>query len=229
MRVFSQFLTAFAVTLIVGSFAWAQADLSRVPQPPFGSAPLPEAPGGPESFSEGFEPGTPPATGLPNPAAPNGPPGLTANLPSGAWFIINKSEPLGLTGVFQGNAALTFPAQAGTPTSYAAMNFQSAGNTPGNQSVWLMTPEQSLQNGDTFSFWTRGPTASTFPDRLFVRMSTSGGSTDTGVGAAGVGVFTNQLLVINPNLTQGGYPTIWTQFNIVLAGLWWSDTGTPRV
>jgi uncharacterized repeat protein (TIGR01451 family) len=43
----------------------------------------------------------------------------------------------------------------------------------GTISNWLLTPVLNLNDGDTVSFWT-GSTASTFPDRLEVRMSTNG-------------------------------------------------------
>lgn len=64
------------------------------------------------------------------------------------------------------------------------------------------------------SFWTRGPTGSTFPDRLEVRYSTAGASTNVGTLATDVGDFTNLALEINPTLSLGGYPQIWTQFTL---------------
>src|SRR6185436_13255725 len=42
------------------------------------------------------------------------------NLPD--WFMINHSEPLGVTDWFQGNDAV-FPSHSGDPTSYIAANF----------------------------------------------------------------------------------------------------------
>jgi hypothetical protein len=163
------------------------------------------------NFTEGFN------TGLPSTPVPHGPPGATINLSSGPWFALNNSQPLGTTGVFQqGGAGAPFPAQEGA--FYAAMNFNNGAGLA-TISTWFMTPEQTLQNGDTFSFWTRGPTGSTFPDRLQVRMSQNGASTNTGGTATSTGDFSVQLLEINPNQLQGVYPQVWTQFTATVSGL----------
>ena len=58
-----------------------------------------------------------------------------------------------------------------------------------------------------------------FPDRLQVRMSTNGASTNVGSTATGVGDFTTLLLDINPNYTTNCYPNVWTQFTVTLSGL----------
>jgi len=218
MRASLRFAAFFAAALMVcGTAAWAQVGLpdnsvARTAQPP---SPLPGADNPTEAnISENFEP-----TGaLPVTPVPHGPPGATINLSSGPWFALNKSAPIGVSGVFQGNTTV-FTAQAGTPSSYAAMNFQS-GSGLATQSVWFMTPNlTNMQNGDTFSFWTRTVTAPTFPDRLRLRLSTAGASTNTGAGPNDVGDFTTQLLSINEALTTAGYPSVFTQFSVVLAGL----------
>ena len=73
-------------------------------------------------------------------------------------------------------------------------------------------PNISIKNGDQFTFYTRVPTGgAAFPDRLQVRMSLNGASTNAGATATSVGDFTNLLLDINP--TYGAaYPETWQQF-----------------
>ena len=134
------------------------------------------------------------------------------------WVMINHSEPLGLLGWFQGNDA-AFPAFDGAPTAYIAANFNDASGV-GTISNWLLTPQLRLQSGSTLTFYTRTEAMSTFPDRLQIRMSTNGASTNVGTGAFDVGDFTNLLLDINPTYTIGGYPETWTQFTV-------NVTGTP--
>lgn len=126
------------------------------------------------------------------------------------WFMQNNSSPIGTTAWFQGNDTV-FPAQSGPTTSYIAANFNNTAGT-GTISNWLLTPELNLASIDTLSFWTRAVTASTFPDRLEVRYSTAGASTDVGTLATDVGDFTNLALEINPTLMVGGYPQVYTQF-----------------
>ncbi|MBE7528667.1 MAG: hypothetical protein HND44_02430 [Chloroflexi bacterium] len=144
-------------------------------------------------------------------------------LPGAGWAQINNSAPLGSTSWFQGNSAV-FPAQAGSPTSYIGANFNNTSGV-GTISNWLLTPEINLSDGSTLTFFTRTPTGSIWPDRLEVRMSTAGSSTDVGTTATSVGDFTNLLLEINPNLTQGGYPEDWTQFTVNLSGVGAPTTG----
>lgn len=150
------------------------------------------------------------------------PPTVNGNIvtgPEGTWVGALRSAPIGTSGIFQGNAAAVFPAHAGAPTAYVGMNFQNTSGV-GTINTWLMTPELTLQNGDELSFWTRVPTGGgQFPDRLELRMSTSGASVDVGAGANDVGVFTTTMLSVNPGLTPVGYPEVWTQFTGTVGGL----------
>lgn len=139
------------------------------------------------------------------------------------WYSQNNSDPLGSTSWFQGNDAV-FSAHAGAPTAYIGANFNNTSGT-GTISNWLLTPELSLTNGDTFSFWTRTVSGSPWPDRLQVRLSTAGASTDVGTGAEDVGDFTTLLLDINPTLTGGGYPEVWTQYTVTVSGLSGATSG----
>jgi len=136
------------------------------------------------------------------------------NLPG--WAMINNSSPIGLTDWFQGNTAV-FNAHAGPADSYIAANFN---NTAGSDiSNWLLTPVVDLGALESFSFFTRTTTGSTFPDRLEIRVSTNGSSTDVGGTAVSVGDFTTLIDSINPSLMTGGYPQDWTQFSYSDLGL----------
>jgi len=171
-------------------------------------------------------------SGIANPTGVAGPvggtptatPGCTPSLDEGfdnitilpGWVMINHSEPLGSDGWFQGNDTV-FPAFDGPPTAYIAANFFNTSGV-GTISNWLLTPQVRLESGSTLTFYTRAPAMSMFPDRLQVRMSTNGASTNVGTGAFDVGDFTNLLLDINPTYTIGGYPETWTQFTLNVNG-----------
>jgi hypothetical protein len=135
------------------------------------------------------------------------------------WVMINHSQPLGTTSWFQG-ASSVFPAFDGASTAYIAADFNN-GADEATISNWLLTPQESLQNGNTLTFYTRTRTGSPppFPDRLQVRMSTNGASTSVGLTATDVGDFTNLLLDINPTYQVGGYPDVWTQFTVTISGV----------
>ena len=92
-------------------------------------------------------------------------------------------------------------------------------------SDWLLTPPLTLQNGGQLTFWTRTVNAPAFPDRLQVRMSLNGTSTNVGTTETSVGDFTTLLLDINPTYTRAGYPNVWTQFTVNLSGIGSPTTG----
>jgi len=137
-------------------------------------------------------------------------------LPGFGWALINNSAPAGLTSWFQGNSTV-FPAHAGASTAYIAANFNNTAGV-GTISNWLLTPEITMRNGDRLSFYTRR-TTNTFQDRLQVRLSANGGSTDVGATETSVGDFTTLLLDINPTYAVGGYPQVWTEYVITISGL----------
>jgi hypothetical protein len=83
----------------------------------------------------------------------------------------------------------------------------------------------TLQNGAFLSFATRTVDVPQFPDRLQVRMSTNGASTDVGTSALDVGDFTTLMLDINPTLTTTGYPNVWTHYMVTVSGLGSPTTG----
>ncbi|MFO0837000.1 MAG: choice-of-anchor J domain-containing protein [Phycisphaerae bacterium] len=138
-------------------------------------------------------------------------------LPGSGWFMQNNSAPLGLTNFFQGNSTV-FPAQAGAATAYIGTNYN---NVTGANIIsnWLVTPNRTFSNGDSLSFYTRTVSSVAFPDRLQVRLSTNGASTNVGTLATDVGDFGTLLLDINPTYTLTGYPNVWTQFTVTLSGL----------
>ncbi len=133
------------------------------------------------------------------------------------WNRQNLSTPVGSASWFQGNTGI-FSSQAGAANSYVGANFN---NTTGDNTIsnWLLTPELSLNNGATFSFWTRTITTSNNPDRLQVRLSTNGSSTDVGIEGVLAGHFNTVLADINPTLTVGGYPNSWTQHTLTLSAI----------
>ncbi len=149
-------------------------------------------------------------------------------LAGNGWFIQNNSTPVGSLSWFQGTATTATPtpgpfdAYNGAANSYIAVNFNSTGSS-GTISNWLMAPNRTLRNGDVFQFYTRKPTIGAgqtdYPDRLEVRLSTNGASTNVGTGATAVGDFTTLMLSINPTLVTNVYPQVWTQFTITMSGL----------
>jgi hypothetical protein len=103
---------------------------------------------------------------------------------------------------------------------FAVVNFTSVGGAgAGTISNWLISPTLSLVNGSTFSFFTTTTPGSAFPDRLELRLSLAGSSTNVGTTPTDVGDFSTLLLSVNPTLTAGGYPENWTQFTATITGL----------
>jgi hypothetical protein len=140
-----------------------------------------------------------------------------ATLSGNGWVTVNNSSPLGSTGWFQGNTGI-FTSEAGAADSYIAANFDNAG-IGGNISDWLITPVLSLQYNLQFVFFTRTEPNSPFPDRLELRLSTAGASTNVGSSDSSVGDFTGLVLSVNPTLSIGGYPENWTQVTASFTGL----------
>lgn len=156
-----------------------------------------------QAFNEGFE-------------------DLGTILTSSDWTTTNHSSPNNpaVTGWSQCAGTQIAPAQAGTTNSCVQVNYLSV--TPdlaGTINNWLIGPNRTLNNGDTISFYTRTLTGNAFGDRLQVRLSTSGASTNVGTSATDVGDFSTLLLDISPTYQFGQYPEVWTQFEITISGL----------
>ncbi|MFU8832940.1 MAG: choice-of-anchor J domain-containing protein, partial [Wenzhouxiangella sp.] len=142
--------------------------------------------------------------------------GDITELPGAGWSLQNLSDPLGTSNWFQGNPEV-FAAHEGEPDSYIGANFNNTAGGTGIISNWLMTPEVQLLNGTELRFWTR-TVGNQFPDRLEVRLSSSGSSTFAGSAATDVGDFDTLLLSINENLGSN-YPEVWTEFVVEVSGL----------
>ena len=141
-------------------------------------------------------------------------------LAGSGWATTNASVAVGSTSWFQGNptsAGGPFDSYNGATNAYIGANYNNTGNV-GTISNWLMTPNRTFRNGDVLTFYTRKPSPDTYADRLEVRLSTNGASTNVGTGS-GVGDYTTLLLSINPNLTLGVYPTTWTMYTVTISGL----------
>ncbi len=124
--------------------------------------------------------------------------------------------------MIDGNATV-FPAFL---NNYISVNYNSVtgANTISN---WMISPVTTLSNGSVITFYSRTVDSPSFPDRLQVRLSTNGASTNVGTTNTSVGDFTALLLEINPTLTTAGYPNTWTQYTITLSGL--PSTLTGRI
>ena len=141
-------------------------------------------------------------------------------IPMPGWVAVNHSKFATKVLWFQGNPTV-FPSHMGAPNSYIGANFQA---TEGVSTIndWLLTPQMNISNGDVISFWTRTVEDNVppmYPDRLQVRLSTAGASTNVGNGPNEVGDFTTLLLDINPTYAIHGYPELWTQQTITISGL----------
>lgn len=143
------------------------------------------------------------------------------------WALRNNSSaPVQNWG--QGNINI-FDAQAGIPADYAAVGVDSVAGNAASETIsnWLITPTLTLRQNSALTFWSRTVDFPFAPDRLEVRLSTNGASTNVGINATDSGDFVTTLLTINPNLSQTGYPNTWTQYTIPFTGL--SGTITGRI
>lgn len=142
-----------------------------------------------------------------------------AGIPA-TWTITNNSQPAGTTtwGTPDGSV---FPAYNGAIGAYAFANYNSVGAAGDVISNWLITPQfNTISNGDKLVFYTRTTDASDYPDRLEVRMSAAGASTNVGSTNMSVGDFTTLLVSVNPNLDPTpAYPDAWTRFEVTISGL----------
>lgn len=141
-------------------------------------------------------------------------------LAGSGWVMTNASIAVGSTSWFQGNnvgAGGPFDAYNGATNAYIGANYNNTGST-GTISNWLMAPNRTLRNGDVLTFYTRKPSPDNYADRLEVRLSTNGASTNVGSGNA-VGDYTTLLMSVNPSLVLGVYPTTWTLYTITISGL----------
>jgi hypothetical protein len=132
------------------------------------------------------------------------------------WATTNASGTPGPVSWAAGVGSV-FPAHQGGANAYYSVGSQSgAGAT--DLSVWLISPELVINNGDVLSFFTRTVSNPLFADRLQVRFSPNGASMNVGSGPGSVGDFSSLLVDINPALRPTGYPSTWTQYFLTLDG-----------
>ncbi|MDZ4814222.1 MAG: choice-of-anchor J domain-containing protein [Pseudomonadota bacterium] len=144
------------------------------------------------------------------------------------WICTNNSTPLGTSNWFQGNPAV-FPAQAGATNAYIGANFNSVAGA-NDISNWLISPAVQFGTGSELRFWSRVNTGSSvYPDRLEIRLSTTG--SNTGGTNASTGDFSILLGTINPTLSNvagscvvpaaapnaTGYPETWCEYRLTTA------------
>lgn len=122
---------------------------------------------------------------------------------------------------------LLAPPPSGNNNEYAASDFTASGVAGGTVDDWMVLPVRTLNNGDIIRFFTRtanrpGQGGPDGPERMQVRISPNGASTNVGATGGSGGDFSIQLLDINPTLVlsgPGAYPVEWTQFELTIAGL----------
>jgi hypothetical protein len=151
------------------------------------------------------------------------------------WHVSNTSDPLGSGGWKDGGGTPTFfqaYSNKGNNAGFIGVDYTSTSAAAGTISNWLISPSLIMQNGDRIIFYTRSYNAfdglsdsTDYGNSLQVRMNATSDGTDVGT-ATGVGSFTQQLLVINPNLVWSSvnniviaYPTRWTRFEVSISGL----------
>jgi hypothetical protein len=136
-------------------------------------------------------------------------------LAGAGWTSVNASDVIGTTDWAQGSTTV-FDSQTGAADSYMSGNYNNTAGSIINN--WMITPVLNLENGDEITFWTRTGTGSNWPDRLELRLSPDGTATAP-ASPTDVGSYTELLLEVNPALTTGGYPEVWTEFTAVVSGL----------
>ncbi|AWH74409.1 hypothetical protein DCS32_09630 [Dokdonia sp. Dokd-P16] len=129
------------------------------------------------------------------------------------YTVVNVSDDPNLD-ILQGSTAV-FDSFDGDPTAFLGLNFNATGGSVID--LYVITPELNLSNGDELTFYTRTATASSFPDRLEVRLDTD--ASGTAPTSSDNGSYTELLLEINPTLTIGGYPEDWEQQVVTISGL----------
>src|SRR5271165_4117837 len=150
------------------------------------------------------------------------PAGLIAN----GWLLQNNSTNVAGASTpnwIQGNSTFG-TAQGGSPNSFIVAGIQNTGTISLSSTIsnWLVTPQLTLANGDTFSFYTMTSNGN-FANELQVRLDTTGSSPDVGTLPTDVGNFTTTLLEIGSSSSTGpatpSYPTAWTPKTITISGL----------
>lgn len=136
-------------------------------------------------------------------------------LMNNGWATKNLSNPRGLGVWYQdmGN----FVSHSGSPLSTIIADFTTIPeDKSGTISCWLFTPELFFGANDSISFWANAYNGTYYANRIEVRLSTSGASTNVGNDENSVGDFSTLLYTINSDLSQFGFPNEWLQHKIKL-------------
>ncbi|MCB9047761.1 MAG: choice-of-anchor J domain-containing protein, partial [Chitinophagales bacterium] len=144
------------------------------------------------------------------------------SVPAG-WVVKNNSTvpTVGLEGWDPATPTYSGIPPANTGSNYAASSFfgDNNGGGGGTMSMWLFTPEITISNGDVLKFYALALGDPTFPDRLQVRMSSNGASTDVGATPLSTGDFSTLLLDINPTYQGGVFLNAWVEYTVTVSGL----------
>ncbi|MCB9047762.1 MAG: choice-of-anchor J domain-containing protein, partial [Chitinophagales bacterium] len=144
------------------------------------------------------------------------------SVPAG-WVVKNNSTvpTVGLEGWDPATPTYTGIPPANTGSNYAASSFfgDNGGGGGGTMSMWLFTPQMTINNGDVLKFYALALGDPTFPDRLQVRMSSNGASTDVGATPLSTGDFSTVLLDINPTYQGGVFLNAWVEYTVTVSGL----------
>ena len=103
----------------------------------------------------------------------NTPAGLLAR----GWYF-DDVDGVGSTTIYQGVTSV-FNAYEGPDTGYVAQNYNGAAGGGLLIDQWLISPEVTVNAGDTLQFWHRSPDGSSYPDPLQVWISSTAGTTHT--------------------------------------------------
>lgn len=138
-------------------------------------------------------------------------------LTTNGWYIENTGTTIGtIPSWIQGNPS-NFPAYNGATNSYIGGHYSTiTGN--GTISLWLVTPNRTFRNGDVITFRARAADDG-WADRLQVRMSLNGTSTNVGSNPTTVGDFSTLLLDNNPNQYNNVFTDNWTLYTITISDL----------
>lgn len=151
------------------------------------------------------------------------------------WQVINRSQQAASATWKQG---ASFPAYSSRGAFNGCISADYRSTTAGAVIIsnWAVSPVVTLQNGDKIIFYSRvglvpsgfGNDSTDYANRLQVRISTQGQSTNVG-SASSAGDFTVLLLDINKNYEEyhthpflyspTAYPPAWTRFETTLRNL----------
>jgi hypothetical protein len=114
------------------------------------------------------------------------------------WVVLNEDGGGTVDPWNQGDTGV-FEAYEGPANGYTFTNYQGANGFLIDQ--WLISPEITVNSGDTLSFWYRSPDASIWDDSLYIRYSTTAG------------------------ITPGAFDQTWGRYYVPITG-WTRWTGT---